>query len=790
MQEHVFNLYPIENQNELSISYRLAQVDGELGLGSDDPDLAAKNLNLLAKRVAMGQKLPVAIIRGGEKPMLAVAANRAISDCDYQLTPHVATLRLQNEVFISRLGSLDSASTGIALSFLAWELRSHLYEHRDLWQSGPNTFFRKKPVNSDETRRRLDIYGGFSPRFLFVDGLLHVAIPVIYCYTDARWADGAFDDHTIRRLGGRKMLYHFGSRVYPIKFQRRTGKSILEQVFCPEGSNEFANVFDWTVKSAGRSPGGRLLEPGSPAIQYRNPGNDKERYGALSLCKLMLHNEDPGVATCRREHQRTPEQRIDSATAIAKHFLSGLSLSGIPLRIRAIPRTRKGKQFDYPAMRFGNGRILRVSNNPGDGGVALQDLPKIRASLLEDGRVGFAVLSEFDDQVLVAPRSLGPAIVNDLKTRVEGMVAGLTRKPYTLQLARYSNENKRTLREQVDTVVAALDENSINGARGILVLPPKSKPDLHNYIKKKLRNRVQFQCMSAEKLGGFYRMDERSNGNGGHGQVVRPMPEGRFRSYLLNTVMGLMIVNRQWAWVLNGGTHYDAYIALDVLDHTAAFTFFYEGGAVCAMRDQDSSHKEKLSRGLVGKLVYEGLKQDLPDLDKAPRSVVLRRDGRLFESEWLGFEDAIKKLVDEGGLPREIAIGAVEIPKHHSFGVRLVERTQHGLENPRLGSWEKLSESEGIVCTTGWPFNIPGTAEPLVVRVVRGKLDVQHVLEDTFGSSQLCWPTPAGCMRLPIDLKLCDEHLRAFAAQADEDSALFDETVENEEEEPLLNAAK
>ena len=99
------------------------------------------------------------------------------------------------------------------------------------------------------------------------------------------------------------------------------------------------------------------------------------------------------------------------------------------MRISAIPRARKGKQFNYPAMWFGNGRILRIGNDPGDGGVALKDLPKIRARLLEDKKVGFAVLSEFDDQVLVVPRSLGPAVVNDLKSRVEGMVAGLTRKP-------------------------------------------------------------------------------------------------------------------------------------------------------------------------------------------------------------------------------------------------------------------------------------------------------------------------------------------------------------------------
>jgi hypothetical protein len=191
----------------------------------------------------------------------------------------------------------------------------------------------------------------------------------------------------------------------------------------------------------------------------------------------------------------------------------------------------------------------------------------------------------------------------------------------------------------------------------------------------------------------------------------------------------------------------------------------------------------------VAKVVYEGLKQDLPDLDRPPRSIVLRRDGRLFEAEWQGFEEAIKKLVDEGALPRDIVVGAVEVPKHQSLGIRLVERTSDGLENPRLGAWEKLSATEGIVCTTGWPFGIPGTAEPLMVRVVRGKLDIKCVLEDTFGMSQLCWPTPGGCMRLPIDLKLCDEHLRAFAAKADEDSAVFGETLE-EEDEPLLNAAK
>jgi len=793
MKQHIFNLYPVTNQDDLRISYRFVEVDGELGLGSHDPDLAAKNLNLLAKKVAFGQELPVAIIRGGEKPLLAVAADRPVKRCEYQLTPHVATLRPQDEIHSVAFSQLDDATRGIALSFLGWELRGHLYGHRDLWRSGPSAFYRKKPVN-DDPRRSFDIYGGFSPRFLFVEGRLHIAIPVMYCYTDSQWADKAFDNRAIQRLGGRKMLYHFGQQIYPIKFQRRTGKTLRVQQFCPEGTNTTANVFDWTVEKAGEAPAGRRLDPDSLAIQYRNFGNEDERYGALSLCKLMLNNDDARVARSRREYQRTPKQRIESATAIVNTFLAGMSLSGVSLKISPSPRPATAKHFDYPEIRFGNGRVLRVSKAPHNGSVLLKDLSRTRAAMLEDKNAGFAVLSELDDQVLIAPRSLGVAVVNDLKSRIEATVSSLIRKPYTLQLVRFSDENKRTLREQVKAVVSSLDENSIEGGRGVLVLPPGSQPDLHNYIKKKLRNRVQFQCMSAGKLAGFYQtngnVQNHHNGpSNGQNQVVRPAPENKFRSYLLNMVMGLMIVNRQWPWVLNKPTHYDVYIGLDVLDHTAAFTFLYEGGAVCAMRDQESSHKEKLSRELVAKLVYEGLKQDLPDLDEPPRSIVLRRDGRLFESEWLGFLDAIKKLVAEGLLSADVLTGTVEVPKHYSYGIRLAESDMNGLQNPALGAWESFTDSEGIVCTTGWPFNIPGTVEPLVVRVVRGNLKLAWILEDTFGLSQLCWPVPTACMRLPIDLKLCDEHLRAFAGRADEDNALFDGTLENDEE-PLLTAAR
>jgi hypothetical protein len=97
MKQHAFNLYPVANQDDLRFSYRYVEVDGELGAASDDPDLAPKNLNLLAKKVAFGQELPVAIVRRGEKPLLAVASDHPIKRCEYQLTPHVVSLRPQDD---------------------------------------------------------------------------------------------------------------------------------------------------------------------------------------------------------------------------------------------------------------------------------------------------------------------------------------------------------------------------------------------------------------------------------------------------------------------------------------------------------------------------------------------------------------------------------------------------------------------------------------------------------------------------------------------------------------------
>jgi hypothetical protein len=122
----------------------------------------------------------------------------------------------------------------------------------------------------------------------------------------------------------------------------------------------------------------------------------------------------------------------------------------------------------------------------------------------------------------------------------------------------------------------------------------------------------------------------------------------------------------------------------------------------------------------------------------------------------------------------------VEIHKQSAFGTRLVVEKTGRLLNPPIGSWFPVSKSDGFVCTTGYPFKVPGTVNPLYASIAYGQLDLEKVLRDIFWMSQLCWMTPDRCIRLPIDVKLCDDVLRSVAGDADEDEAQYGEELQED----------
>jgi hypothetical protein len=373
----------------------------------------------------------------------------------------------------------------------------------------------------------------------------------------------------------------------------------------------------------------------------------------------------------------------------------------------------------------------------------------------------------------VAPASLDRRIIDDVQDRFEKTARSLLKQSYSFSKIVYDDDKKRTLKQQIDALTLAITKAGVRSGRGVLVLPPQADAGLHNLLKRKLREQFHFQCLDAARLRDYY---ELVAANGRAQFVVPEALANRFKSYVRYATMGLLLVNRQCPWVLADRTHYDLYIGVDVLRRTAAFTFFGQGGRRCHTKVVESQQSEKLSRAQVRTVLLDVLRQELTEFGQATRSIVLRRDGRSYRSEWLGLQDAITVLIREGKLSSDVLVGMVEVHKSDSDGTRLVEKSNDGTTwNPVVGAWKTFNDREGVVCTTGLPFSFCGTVKPLLVRVAEGDLVLPHVLEDTFALSQLCWPVPDRCMRLSIDLKLCDDNLRSSAGATDDDEGQFGE---------------
>jgi hypothetical protein len=788
MNCHLLNFFEISNVATLPVGYRLVDIEG-LTREGEDGDLVDRKLTLLRTQVLFQERFPVALVRSAQKPVLAIPAGRELTKFEYQLVPEVVTLRPRPEVAEGAAFGGTWTDRQFRDEVVRFTLAAPLMGRNDLWSSRNTAFFPKRPVNADDTRRDIDVYEGFSYRVIELDGGLYLSVRLVHRYVESAWLVDRYSADQLRGLKMRHVLYHFGHRWYPIQLIDCVPRSVKDCKFVVNG--ETHNVFDWTKAKGGANPPDWVaeLDPYSAAIRYRYPGSNRESFGAVALGKLMLRTSDPGVDDLHELSIRSPAERLQLTSKIVDRHFSLVRTAGIGLRINPEPLARQAKRFLVPAQRFGQDTVLRVGRNPGVGVITLDRLGHERMQRLLDPRGGLAVTGLIGPQYLIVPKMLDRPIVEDFGDRLAKMVRQFTKNQFPMERIVYDDDHKTTLKAQVDAIVESVSSSAAKvGGHALLVLPARAKADLHNYIKRRLHPMLQMQCVMAGTLRRFY--EHVPNGQGGARTTVARHLERRYTSMLRYTALGLLITNRQWPWVLDDPTHYDTYVGLDVLNGTAAFAFFRDGGRTCLVRTERSKQKEKLLRSQVRLVVCETVREYLGAQATPIRSLVLRRDGRVFESEWAGFTDAARDLGHRGLLAPDVVIGAVEVQKTSAIGVRLFARSDRGVTNPIVGSWCELGEYDGIVCTTGEPFGIRGTVDPLHVRIARGDLALPWILEDTFAMSQLCWPVPDRCMRLPIDLKLCDDFLSSVASDAREDLAVYgDDNIATVEEPDLGNLA-
>lgn len=624
-------------------------------------------------------------------------------------------------------------------------------------------------------------------------GRLFVAVETTVRYIDRRWISERLNGDNPDVYRARHFLYHFGHQWYMVQLWGLTGRSVAEQRFQPEGQDRVVDVLSYTRERwRHQEPVWvRDLDPASPAIIYRYPGNPKDRYGALDLCKLAISTQDAEAAGLHRRAMLDPTPRFERIARIVSENFQRASIAGHPIRVSSEPLEIQRRTFAIPAQRFGHDRIMAVA--PGSPSsatdiVPLEELGRRRLGLLLDSAAGALDATPFDAQYLLLPQSLPREIGEDFERRFVEAMRAVSGQAYAIKRVVYDDRQSTSLYQQVQAIQAAITENALHRGYALLVLPERAKGDLHNYIKRALWPNLQIQCAMARKICSHY---VRVGSDSGFQPALDRAK--KLTSYMRNCALGMLVVNRKWPWALAEPLHYDVYIGIDVLNRMAGLTFVYGHGQHIVFKDYPSQQKERLSARQLRQILVERLREDLQAFGIRPTSLLIHRDGRTFASELRGIHLAVQELVAQRVLPPDLAVGVVDIRKTSTNHLRLVEgESLVALRNPTIGTWWSLGPRDGIICTTGRPFNFPGTANPLYAVVVEGDLSIEWVLEDILALSQLVFTAPDKCARLPLTIKLTDDFLEPIAGDADEEAALYDEetdeALEPEGAEPTFNS--
>lgn len=778
------NLFDIGNLGELEMRYRLLEVRG-----LPDGEHFDKSVTRLSRSLSYQLRQPVALVRRSSGCAVALPAAALLPELEQRLMPYVATLVPDDREYSARLDRLDENTTPVALAFLRFALNAPLWRHPSLWQSG-HACYRKRSLNASDAGASVDVYPGFVWSVVAREGgQLALAVDTRARYVERIWLSERVSGGNLSTYYRRSCLYHFGHQWYLVQLWGKTGLSIAEQRFQVAATGEVADVYTYTRQRwAGNPPPWiTALDPQGQAILYRQAGSEQERHGALALCKLTLTTAESDARGLHRQSIMEPVLRFQRVTAIVQEFFQDVRLGDQRVRIATAPLEVPRRVFALPAQRFGADRVVAVgpqTHATVTDAVTLEELGRRRLELVLDPSIGPLDDMPFDAQHIFLPESAPRAINEDFARWLELTMRRVSgRNEYTLQRILYDDRAATSLPRQVAAVEDALRRNGITRGYGVLVLPAAARRDLHNFIKRKLWPHVQLQCATAAGIARHY-VSTPPNAPA----RVAPGQEGKLRSYVLNCALGLMAVNRKWLWSLAAPLHYDVYIGIDVLNQMAGFTFLYGRGEHLMFHNYPCTQKERLTTAQIRQIIGRHLRDDLANLGLQPRSIVVHRDGRSFRSELNGLEAAVRDLKRDGVLPPDVVVGVVDVRKSTADNVRLaVGPRLNTLQNPTVGGYYVLTPQQGVVCTTGRPFAMPGTAKPLTAQIASGPLDIAWVLEDLFALSQLVFTAPDKCARLPVTLKLADDFLEPIAGATNDDEALYgdDDATDLDGDEPM-----
>jgi hypothetical protein len=753
----ITNTFRIPLLDNLSVPYRWVRFDN---LPVDDEEYD-ENVQHLATIIGRQVRAPAAPVWCNGEHLLAVAVGKRDVPDKVNLCGAVAKLHVEKNVQTLRLRGGNELEQDIAKKFIRWELRNSFYRDRSFWEHyGRQT--EREPIPINEDSGPVAIYRTFGYGIVpSLEGDIELSVDVGFCYLSRLSLQDSLTREELSALRFERCLYKYGLDWYHVDASGPARR--LCEIEIPSKSGDGQVSLTTFIKDEWCDKGAPLVEQLSDedfALHYKN-GEKKTRWAAAPLLYRIYSTEDVEAAGLHHRSILLPYVRRHEIEKVIRNVFSGRKVFGSGLVIDTTMRKIPNRKLRLPRLVFGNDTEISLTKD---------NLGTVKWDALRAPGVGPYVRTPFDPQFMNLPMSLPASVAADFATKIRRELQSIYPEPYEPEILVY-DDSATKLSGQLQSIDQAMGERC---GYVLQVLPKYPHPKLYRFLKRKQSDRKLFsQCSRSSTIVSFYA--ERSSGE----WAVRTSRSRDYASYIRHLCLGILAVNRKWLWRLGDGTlHYPGYIGVDVYKGTAVFTFAYLDGKEMHFKIARSSKEEKLSREMVYKILTDRLPKDFARLGLHPSSIVVFRDGKLCTPDRLGLEDVAGKLKRDNVVPGDFEFSVVEVHKNSAYQPRIFWEQQGKTFNPDMGSYREINTKEAILCTTGNPLLTQGTADPVHLIVVAGRITILEAIQDFYAFSHLGFTSPRACHRLAFPLALADQILRERRPERPEEQPWDDDESE------------
>jgi hypothetical protein len=784
----------IENLDELNCNYWLYRVRG---LSADLEDYQ-KNVQLLVRKLSKKTKTTCAQVTIDNTLFIAQPEGGDPLPETVDLVPTPVKLEREPDLKRLKFDQLDDNTALLAQRFIYGSIQTMFFNTASLWQPASGyPFYDKYPDSTfRELSDEIDVYRGFTFRIMIMPNKkIGICIDVRSKYVSRYPLPTTITTKEIGEFKGVNCLYEYGNKWYEARIQGLNDLNASELIL-PNGKTLFEDVH-----SKSENNKSTLLRdlPDDCSVLFYYDSDGEPRNMPSGLCRRTYQTNHPSIRRFHKTTLKAPHlRRRDIEYVVNKHFRN-LSFNGRKL-VLANPISYPEIIFNIPDLRFGNNKVLSIRNSPGTVGCDINKLPFMKKYLLYSPDAGIFSKEMFDKQFMIIPKSIlesfGGHIVNDIKLEVNKIFLGNPEIKYEPIIIPYNDSVPKSIARVGNEILKAVDDFKIDYGLGIVMIPElpskrmAKEDELANLVMKELRKRhLYVSIMHTKTSQESFIYHESVEGAAEWALIPDNKIISQYRGYIQNVVLNkILLLNEFWPFVLATPLNADLIIGIDVKKSTAGFTTIHKTSEIVSFNYSVSEQKEQLGKDQLRNIIQKIITGEKNRAKGSIKSVVIHRQGTLFDIEKRGIEEALRMLAKQGVIDKEYECTFVEVRTTSRVPFRMFRvserlgRQVDWIENPIIGTCKTISSDEAFICNTGPPFFHRGTTNPLHI-LKEGSMSIEKILQDVFYLACLTWTKIDDCLRLPISIKMGDIRLREIAGEYDPYALRFDfeETEEIEE---------